>query len=397
MRPPRPLLLGPLITWALLGPALGEEPTIQRFGELPGGIGSIAVRVESTPLAHTAQILPLDSNGNILGAADISQQTEAVLEGLDKTLSAAKTSLDRAVKLNFYVADEGVTSAVEEALRKRFPSSDKPAVSLVETGFATPGVRVAADAVAATQLKPEAQLVIGGGDSTRNSPVGVLPVGSHVYVAGQAENGILEEAVEKTLVSLKSTLAWLGLDLGRVIQIKTFIGPPSSIPEAERIIRRFFGEETVPPLVFVEWKSSLPVEIELIAWGGASSSHEPIEFLTPPGMSESPVFSRVTRVNAPHIIYVPGLTGPPGESAEIQLRDIFKTLQDALRQAGSDLRHLAKATYYVSDDAASSKLNQIRPDYYDPKRPPAASKAMVIGTGRAGRTVTLDMLATSAR
>jgi hypothetical protein len=61
--------------------------------------------------------------------------------------------------------------------------------------------------------------------------------------------------------------------------------------------------------------------------------------------------------------------------------------------SGSDLKHLVKATYYVSGDAVSLGLNQLRPRYYDPLRPPAASKAIVPGVGYSSRTLTMDMIA----
>ncbi|HVC96352.1 MAG TPA: hypothetical protein VND64_21890 [Pirellulales bacterium] len=47
----------------------------------------------------------------------------------------------------------------------------------------------------------------------------------------------------------------------------------------------------------------------------------------------------------------------------------------------------------MADDDASNQLNTLRPEYYDPQCPPAANKAMVRGVGRAGRAVTLDMIA----
>jgi enamine deaminase RidA (YjgF/YER057c/UK114 family) len=76
---------------------------------------------------------------------------------------------------------------------------------------------------------------------------------------------------------------------------------------------------------------------------------------------------------------------------------VFDRLKDILDRTGSDFRHLAKATYYVSADDASRKLNELRPRYYDPKRPPAASKAVVAGVGMTERTVTLDMIAVPAK
>jgi enamine deaminase RidA (YjgF/YER057c/UK114 family) len=75
---------------------------------------------------------------------------------------------------------------------------------------------------------------------------------------------------------------------------------------------------------------------------------------------------------------------------------VFAKLERILQQSGSDLRHLVKATYYVSADAASTKLNELRPNYYDPARPPAASKAVVESVGHAGLGLSMDMIAVPA-
>ena len=75
------------------------------------------------------------------------------------------------------------------------------------------------------------------------------------------------------------------------------------------------------------------------------------------------------------------------------MRSIFSQLENILSETGSDLRHLAKATYYVSDADPSAQLNKLRPEYYDPERPPAASKVMVSGVGHPQRGITIDMIA----
>ncbi|MEO6811516.1 MAG: RidA family protein, partial [Isosphaeraceae bacterium] len=121
------------------------------------------------------------------------------------------------------------------------------------------------------------------------------------------------------------------------------------------------------------------------------------EFLTPPELKPSPVYSRIVRVNRGDLIYVSGLTGPDGADGKAQTEAIFGTLKEILSRAGSDFRHMVKATYYVADDPASRALNDLRPKYYDPARPPAASKAVVAGVGLPGRTITLDMIAVPAR
>jgi enamine deaminase RidA (YjgF/YER057c/UK114 family) len=109
-------------------------------------------------------------------------------------------------------------------------------------------------------------------------------------------------------------------------------------------------------------------------------------------MTASPIFSRVARINHGKRVYTSGLTGA-GKDGAAEVKDVFAQLGAILKKHGSDFRHLAKATYYVANDDVSKQLNLLRPDYYDPKRPPAASKAPVRGTGRKGSGLVLDMIA----
>ena len=156
---------------------------------------------------------------------------------------------------------------------------------------------------------------------------------------------------------------------------------------------RFFEGYTVPPLVFVDWVSQDPViEIELIAASPADTTEaaHQMSFLTPPFMTASPIYSKVAQINRGKKFYVSSLYGVSGDPDK-QNAEIFATLKQLLPAVGSDFTHLAKATYYVSDDGTSAALNKIRPDFYDPKRPPAASKAMVKGVGN-GMGINIDMI-----
>ena len=110
-------------------------------------------------------------------------------------------------------------------------------------------------------------------------------------------------------------------------------------------------------------------------------------------LKPSPLFCRVVRVNRGPLIYTSGLYGPAAATGAEQVRAILDTLGGVISDAGGDFRHLVKATYYVADEDASRALNDLRPRYYDPSRPPAASKATVAGVGSEGRSITLDMIA----
>jgi enamine deaminase RidA (YjgF/YER057c/UK114 family) len=247
-----------------------------------------------------------------------------------------------------------------------------------------PDALAALDAVATSDAK----------DAKRTRTAAVLPPGSRIYISGQAEKGKdLAEATRKTLASLDATLKFLGRTRGDVVQAKAFLTPMKGVEAARKELASFFGDR-VPPLAFVEWKMTPPIEIELVVAGGKSRDGDMIEFLTPPGMTASPIYSRVTRINRGPTIYVGSLYGPTTSPAA-EVEGAFTSLKKVLDDTGSDWKHLAKATYYVSTDAISGKLNELRPKYYDPRRPPAASKAMVTGVGRPG-TWTLDMIAVPA-
>jgi enamine deaminase RidA (YjgF/YER057c/UK114 family) len=364
---------------------------------------SAAVVVGDGPLVHTAQIMP-----PVDGATGAAEQAGPVLDRLDSILRAAQSELRQVVKLNVCVAKQEDVEGVQRILARRFSGPHKPAVSWVVTPLPDASVLVAADAVATTSLDPGVVLLGGEGEQAPPAPpsaqFAVVPGGSRIYVAGQAERSeSLAEATRKTLESLRATLRFLERRDEDIVQLKAFLMPMTEAEVVEREVAAFFPGRPAPPLVLVEWKSGAqtPIEIELIAWGGQKRARDAISYATPPGMTASPVFSRVATIHHYPTIYVSGLYAAPGGDADPQspaagqreVKEIFTSLEEILHQAGSDFDHLAKATYYVATDAASAKLNELRPRYYDPQRPPAASKAAVAGVGRPGLGLTIDMIA----
>jgi len=229
------------------------------------------------------------------------------------------------------------------------------------------------------------------------SPAASAPTGTIVYISGMADTNSLADATRITLGKLMSALGHLGLTKSDVIQLKAFFQPMSQAAVVRKAIVDFYGG-IAPPTVFVEWISPAPnppIEIELIAAGKSDSTNDSqsVVFLTPPGTSSTKVFSRVAKVNRGKIIFISGLYGMNARDGEGEVREIFQSLDKILKSTGSDFEHLVKATYYVSDDVAGNKLNDIRPEFFNPLRPPAASKAKVRGVGVPDKTVTLDMIA----
>jgi len=353
---------------------------------------SLAVVVPGGALVHTAQLVPL---GPSVAPTPPSDQVRQAFTRLDDVLKSEQSSLAQAVKINVYVSHPSISELVDQELATRFAGKTPPAVSFVQTRLPNPAVMVALDAVARTdQPTPGVRRseLRRGNDLTRTA---VLPDGPAVYISGQAEkgDGTLADATKQTMASLLTTLRFLELTAHDVVHVKAFLTPMSESSMALQEILAAFPEKLPVPVSLVEWESTSPIEIELVASAKPQASAPRVEYITPPGMTASPVFCRVVRVNVPQRIYVSGLFGTKDPDSADEVRDLFATLKRATEAAGSDLKHLAKATYYVSDDGVSKLLNDLRPEFYDRHVPPAASKAKVVGTGRAGRTITMDMIA----
>lgn len=365
---------------------------------------SRAVVVGNVPLVFTSQVLPRDV------ASDPPKQSDQVLAALDERLRSANSSLQHCVKLNVYADSEAAVAAALASIRSKFtesqnPQAVKPAVSVVVTRLPQDGALVAIDAVAVAQAADTEEVTLRSRGARQriagSEHMAVLPAGRKIFVAGQAEKADdLMTATQRTMESLVQTLKFLGRTQGDIVQLKCFVKPVTadSARKVEAGLRAVLGNELLAPVVLVEWESSLPIEIELVAYGGPIEPASPaVEYLTPPGMTTPTIYSRVARTASQETIFTSGLFARRDGLAKDQTEDLFAQLGEILKAADSDFRHLAKATYYVADDDASTQLNALRPNYYDPQRPPAASKAMVRSVGISGRTITLDMIALPAR
>jgi enamine deaminase RidA (YjgF/YER057c/UK114 family) len=396
------------LTLLISFPVLAADLKIERF-QTDASLGrSGAVRVEQADLIYSGQIAAPT-------AGELFDRTEVLLR-------AVGLKLDDVVKLNMALAKEEDHEEVLKVLKDRFQEKSLPAVSWVtsalpepekkpgekktaekkpaeETKRELPKAVIALDFVAARAASPQSRVMPSAVDGQR--PLAVIPAAatSRVYVSGQAEkgDGSIGDATKQTMASLLKTLKFLELSAADVVQVKAFIAPMSKSSDVTKEIREAFAPLAAPPIVLVEWESSSqPVEIELMA---ATRNPLPqkrpvVEYLTPPEMKSSPVYSKVVRVQSPVTIFISGLFGTQSDpDSEAELRDLFAQTKSLAEAAGSDLKHLVKATYYVSAKGSSDQHNKLRPEYYDPARPPAASKAMVKGVGRAGRTITWDVIA----
>jgi len=222
-----------------------------------------------------------------------------------------------------------------------------------------------------------------------------LPRGGIAYLSGQPDDSTLtESAVTRSMSGLMTTLGHLKLGPKDVVHVKVFLRPATSAQAVLREVQTFFPGQVTPPVVFVEWLAAVPVEIEMIArYPLADKPAKDVVFFTPPEVRPSNTFSKVALLQTERQIYISGIYARQPSRGEPQGLAVFEQLQEILTKTGSDMRHLVKGTYYVSDDDAARWVDRSRPRFFAPTCPPAASKLMVHGVGESGRTMTIDMIA----
>jgi enamine deaminase RidA (YjgF/YER057c/UK114 family) len=386
------------------GGGSGDTGKIERFA-VDGDSGiPAAVRVSGAGLIHTTQLFPKIEGRE--GKEDSAvEQLGALLSELETILKEHGSGVEKLAKLNLYVSDPGDGVEVRRVVGKWFGQRPKPAITVVPTALPRLRAKVALDAVAMapssdkldgvevwSDLAVEKSRTFGG--EALAAVCG--PESQLIYVSGRAAKaGDLRTGTKGTMEELMSVLQFLGAGPGHVVQIKAFLNPMTEAAFAAEEIQSFFEEGDRPPVVMVEWTSpSLPTEIELIAAiPGEGEEVTEVVYITPPGDKPSPVYSKVAVVKGNDMVYIGEMSGEAKVAADVEVKTLYARMQQAVEAAGSDFRHLVKATYYFSDEEVSKELNTLRPTVYDPKRPPAASKIGVQNIGLPDRGMLIDMVA----
>ena len=87
------------------------------------------------------------------------------------------------------------------------------------------------------------------------------------------------------------------------------------------------------------------------------------------------------------------IRGNPLDDPEAQAASVFGQIEKAVVEAGGDFRHLAKATYYITEGKSPpAGMDVVRRKVFDPKRPPAASRNNLRHVGGDGGVMAVDMI-----
>jgi len=121
---------------------------IRLAGLLAEPISHYTDAVEASGFVYISGMLPVDANGELVGAGDVVRQSEQVLDNVAAVLTAAGASFDDVVKVGVYLRDMADREAIN-AVRRRYFGDARPASTLVEvSALAHPDALVEIEAIA---------------------------------------------------------------------------------------------------------------------------------------------------------------------------------------------------------------------------------------------------------
>jgi len=114
----------------------------------PAAIGPYSQAITHGGLVYCSGQIALDAQTGALVEGDVAAETKKVLENLRAVLQAAKTDLDRVLKVTVFLSDMGDFATVNEVYAEAFGDT-RPARACVQASALPKGVRVEIDCIAA--------------------------------------------------------------------------------------------------------------------------------------------------------------------------------------------------------------------------------------------------------
>lgn len=121
---------------------------IRLAGQLPEPISHYTDAVEASGFLYISGMLPVEANGELVGAGNVIRQAEQVLDNVAAVLTATGASFSDVVKVGVYLRDMADREAIN-TVRRRYFGDARPASTLVQvSALAHPDALVEIEAIA---------------------------------------------------------------------------------------------------------------------------------------------------------------------------------------------------------------------------------------------------------
>jgi enamine deaminase RidA (YjgF/YER057c/UK114 family) len=346
----------------------------------------------------------------ILGPADSYAQARQCYQNVQWALEAAGGRMQDVLKINTYATHPAWRGALAEVRSEFFAPPYPASTGLVVTSLFKPEARfeieviaVAADAARERPLAhvdppllhkpPQYSQVVRAGDL-------VFVAGQCAYVPGDgaaAGSGVLVGAGDPLIQArqchenVRHALEAAGASMQDVVKINTY----STHPDWRKVLMDVRTDYFTPPYpastgVVVPSLANPDAifEVEVIAVVPDASGGAAPQYLDPPTISRSAIYSQVVR--AGNLVFVAGQCAHvPSDGAPtrdhpligvgdplVQARQCYQNVQYALEAAGAAPRDVVKLNTYSTHPDYRKILNDARPEFFAPPYP--ASTGVVV-------------------
>ncbi len=206
-----------------------------------------------------------------------------------------------------------------------------------------------------------------------------VAVGNTVYIAGKGDyspKGEFPQKVRNCLAEVEKTLKVGGLSLGHVVSAQCYLEDPSNYATFNEVYGEFFPNR--PPARTTLGVPNVPgdsrVEITVVAYADPAGIRQ---IGTPKaGFPFSP------GILAGDTLYISGkgdqlLDGSHPATVEEQVRQTLRNVEDVLKQAGLDFRHVVFNNVFLDNYDNYAVLNKVYSEFFEHGNEPARATVFV--------------------
>jgi len=341
-----------------------------------------------------------------LPKGDVRAQTRQTLDGIQKTLKAAGSSLANAASVTVYLRNAADTAAMNEVYATYFPTNPPARTTVVVTqplanadGLVEISMIAIPDGGERTVIHPDGWAKVPSPYSYGIKSGNTLFLAGLVSRSGLSNTNVPGDITAQTKTVLDNGAAILkqaGMSYGDVTTARVFIADAAMFQPMNAAYRPYFSD-TPPARLTV--KAGLPgadfaIEVSMIAVKDATRT----AFTTPnadgtAGRANGNLSSAIGVGNTLYLSGIIGNTPATRGDMKAQATEILARVERTLKAAGFAKSDIVDATVFMADMTNFGEMNAVYRPWFGGNFPARAT----VGIGPVGDDVLLEMMFTAVK
>jgi enamine deaminase RidA (YjgF/YER057c/UK114 family) len=341
-----------------------------------------------------------------LAKGDIKAQTKQTLEGIQKTLKAAGSSLANAASVTVYLRNAADSAAMSEVYATYFPTNPPARTTVVVTQPLASADGLIEISMIAIPDGGERAVIHPDGWAKVPAPYSYgIKSGNTLFLAGLVSRsgkdnanvpGDITAQTKTVLDNGAAILKQAGMSFSDVVASRVYLSDETAFQTMNAAYRSYF---TATPPARLTVKSGLPSPDYLIEIGMVAVKDATRLAVTTPNADGSagrsnPNLSSAIRVG--NTLYVSGITGNTAENrgdVKAQAGEVLARVDRTLKAAGFARADIVDATVFMADMTKFSDMNDVYRPWFGKDFPARAT----VGLPPVGGETLVEMMFTAVK